>query len=550
MSDQVANHKQLDLITAKNEKDEGCFSGQTFSLGSMQVLEQTDSQKLLLPHNQSGGADSNNLDSEGEKHKVICGIADILKAKLNSQGNESFTFGLEKSDSRQSLSNNEGLSHSMMNDGDNPTELVGKTFRESRPIQRQRSGYDSPPRAPTSSQSPKLHRWSTSRSPSDFIMSLNPPLPQEEAEDDSEESRCSKDGVTFSVKKLKRSNPMKYFKNRSRLKEDEKGGGGGKSPSTFKQKYMIMKEPEIITDAFELSHTHRTESGDDNHQRKDWVNFQQVKSGERIIKSKVALKQYREIRDIQSPKITCINPPKLTSNKTQKVFLPPTPEKSNSFKKSPKYSGISIDLQAEEKNPSPVAQCLYSKFKQKANSHEFLKNERPDQPVSKLNIEGFVEKIERAKLIAQKAKVSKEYLTDQHGRVTAQQIKLAMVERAKKMTEGEGVSENTDADIEKSLFSEFSDLKRSPRTRGIQSTTRSMVAPGQNNLNYGRNRQKALNNVSTIPEVSVSLEAGCQKKPKQSYALSILNSKVFLLSALFIVAIIEGLVLILLHEDK
>ena len=477
--------------------------------------QQDKTRYLDFPQTSGDGESSKNTEIDPSAHHLVYGIADILKAKLNSQGNDSFTFGFEKSDSKLSLSNNGGLPSSFLNDEEKKKE-VDKLFklRDNRSIQRQGSGYTSPPKPSITLLSDKFLRSSMSRDANGALKLLSIPLDIEKDDDISEDSCYSKDLTPPNEIRKKHVSVKHQSRFRDKLDEDRMV----KSPSTFKQRYLESKLLMSETSDF---------IADDEGMLKNRVDHiidktidLLVFTRERINKSKVAFKQYCEIRDTPAVKnynslLTSKGPSPM---KHQKVMLPPTPEKSNtnmSMKRTPWHSRTNVDLDMPARHtPDP-----YACFKHKSNSHDY--DSRAQRPVDRLCYR-----------LAHTVVID-DGLKDRGGAIDV-----------------DARSENSD---DKSMFSEFSDLKKSHATDGRQSTTRSAIVFSRNSPKHKNRRsevKKSLNEVLEVTERSVSQDAGSSSRKQVDYpSFNCLSTKTLLFIGLFVALLIEAIILIQLSEE-
>lgn len=514
---------------------------------NLSTQEHMDSSRRGLPQSCGEGShsrNSKNVEAEGEKKQLAYGIADILRAKLNSQGNDSFTFGLEKSDSKQSISNNEGLSHSVFNEGEADADQgVDKlfTFRENRPIQRQGSGYTSPSKSTGLQVTNKLQRWSSSKVSTDMLKALNMPIQGQKDEEMSEDSSNSKESVPFKVARLRQNSAMIHRRARGKLDEDR----FLKSPSTFQQRYLESKLISMSkTGLFHVEIINIFEPLKESEKDKsiDFFAF----SLPRITKSKVSLTQYCELRDTPALKNTGQSSTKFSSPiKTSKLKMPPTPEKSGSqrsFRKSAKYAGISIDVELAENNKPLIDP--YALFKVKANSHDLA--DRGGAPPPREHVLDS----QKLRLLAKLNDPLQKKMKDCNGRVTSKQIHWALVEKTKRLRESEGRSEQSD---EKSMFSEFSELKRSQATIGVQSTSKSAVVWSKHSPRHRQRKsdvKKHLRDISEIQEGSASQAAlSSPRKPSALYTKFQFSQRAVLFIAVITALLIEALFLVYLNEE-
>lgn len=505
----------------------------------LSIQDQGDLTKLHVQINSTGGS-SKNLEAELEKRPLVCGIADLLRAKLNSQGNESFTFGLDQTDSKHSISNNEGTSHCGLNEADKEKD-VNQMFnmRDSRPMQRLGSGYNSPSRSTGIKVANKLQRWGSSQISIEMNKPLTMQISDRKDEDVSEEMDDSKEYTPPKTNLKKQISARTHRKSRWKFDEDSVP----KSPSTFKQRYLESKQlTKSKTDEFDSEHlaTFNPKLESSTIQTVSFKNFLLA----RIIKSKLALTQYCELRDPPATK-NYDNPKSPPLTKLPKVMLPPTPDKSTSnrsYRRSPKYAGISIDVDAAERR-KPIADA-YALFRIKANSHDLQDRDRPPMPrLTAIDSE-------KLRLLAKLNDPVRQKMKDCNGRVTSKHINMALAEKTKQLKDSEGKSDPSD---EKSMFSEFSELKRSHATAGIHSTSRSAVVGSKHSPRHKQrssDAKKTLREVLELNEVSDSRDASSSPK-RQANMISDLKitRKSILFAGLFVVLIIEAILLMMLSDE-
>lgn len=461
----------------------------------------------------NSGEDTNSkmADLEGDPQHVVYGIVDLLRAKLNSQANDSFTFGFEKSESKQSISNNEGQSHSLLNDGDKESE-VARLFkmRESRPIQRQGSGYTSPSKSSSMQASNRFLRWSSSRVSTEMQKSLKLPIDPSQEEDVFVDLADSDLGTPNRESELRQLSVRHKGKSRGKFEEEK----GLKSPSTFKQRFLSSQLVRVKTSEFLVQPLalQILISISENDQLLDFSQF----SLTRIKKSKIVLTQYCELRDPSTTKLlraSSLSKP-VSPVKIQNC-LPPTPEKSASNlsgRRSPKLADLSRGRQ-------PVIDP-YACFKHKANSHELVQRKKPGQRHNELRNDR----------------------------------KMQLNEKIQDIRPQRHADDQSDADgsDEKSMFSEFSDLKRSQAVGGRLSTSRSAIVHSKQSPRERKRRshqKQSLREVMEINEGSGSQDNCPSPQKKINLGSTIfLHRKTMLFAGIFFVLLIEAIILIRLSD--
>ena len=309
------------------------------------------------------------------------------------------------------------------------------------------------------------------------------------------------------------------------------------SPSTFRQKYLAKNRCNFEVD--ELNFYNNDESS-----AEDFVpDFSQICSYI-FVKSKPVKKSNIEVEDSIAYKDHNSEKILTTGRSLAQIEFP---DKLSSYKKSNKYSGMSIRI--EDINQRNDQRCNTSIDKHLIAASAKKVSQRLAKGPSnysspELRIGGGAE-ISKNRITIQVSKPTpfQSRMADSNGKVTAEQIKLAMIERIKILKET-SLSEPTENDLEKSSFSEVSEMKRSPFTDQAQLTSRSALIREKLGDSFKKRKSgtlKEISQLSEVKEVSFSNEI--------SNSLTFAQSNLYLFSFIYNRNILFGIGIFLVFAE-